>query len=378
MNRIDELVSELCPDGVEFCSLSELVDYEQPTKYLVASTAYDPSYTTPVLTAGQTFILGYTDEAGGIYAASTDEPVVIFDDFTTAFKWVDFEFKAKSSAMKMLSLKPGAPVIFRYVYYAMLCIKFVPQSHARHWIGTYSKISIPVPPIQIQHAVVDQLDKFRELQSELELELEREISARRAQFVLHRDSVLELAGAEVSWSTLPEIATNLDSKRKPVTRSSRIAGEIPYYGASGIVDYVRDYLFDGEHLLISEDGANLLARSTPIAFSVSGRTWVNNHAHVLEFGSRIQREFVEIYLNSIDLTAFVTGGAQAKLSQSNLNIIPIPQLPIDEQDRIVSLLKDFGAIIDELSASLITERTARRSQYEHFRDRMLTFEQVPA
>ena len=89
--------------------------------------------------------------------------------------------------------------------------------------------------------------------------------------------------------------------RKPVTSGNREAGNIPYYGASGIVDYVKDYIFDGDYLLISEDGANLLARNTPIAFSISGKNWVNNHAHILRFNNRITQRYVEIYLNSIDL-----------------------------------------------------------------------------
>jgi type I restriction enzyme S subunit len=205
LSGIDELIAELCPDGVEFRPLSDLVDYRQPTRYLVESTAYDPSFTTPVLTAGQTFILGYTNETDGIYAASVDEPVVIFDDFTTAFKWVDFPFKAKSSAMKILTLRPGAPAILRYVYYAMLCVKFVPQSHARQWIGTYSNFRVPVPPFEVQREVVSLLDQFQELEAELEVELNREISARGRQFIRHRDSVLNFAdrrlckGLSIRW-----------------------------------------------------------------------------------------------------------------------------------------------------------------------------------
>lgn len=377
MNRIDELVTELCPDGVAFRSLGDLVDYEQPTKYLVESVAYDSSFKIPVLTAGQTFILGYTDETDGVYPASVDEPVVIFDDFTTAFKWVDFEFKAKSSAMKMLTLKPGAPATLRYVYHAMRCLKFVPQSHARHWISTYSMLRIAVPPIEVQREVVELLDRFQGLENNLESALDREISLRRRQFLRHRDSVLSFKG-EVTWSSLPALAINLDAKRKPVTKAARVAGDIPYYGASGIVDYVSDHLFDGDYLLISEDGANLLARSSPIAFSISGKAWVNNHAHVLEFESDFQRRFVEIYLNSTDLSAFVTGGAQAKLSQANLNRIPIPVLQMAEHERIVSLLDDFKASTDQLLASLVSERTARRKQYELYRGNLLTFEEAVA
>ena len=95
MRRLEQLIQELCPDGVEYIPIGDVVDYEQPTKYIVQSTKYEDSYRTPVLTAGQTFILGYTNETDGIYNASKDNPVIIFDDFTGAFKWVDFPFKVK-------------------------------------------------------------------------------------------------------------------------------------------------------------------------------------------------------------------------------------------------------------------------------------------
>lgn len=306
-----------------FKTLGELLDYEQPGKYLVASTAYDNSYWTPVLTAGQTFILGYTDETSGIYPASPQEPVIIFDDFTTAFKWVDFPFKAKSSAMKMLTLKAGALDSLKYVFFAMQMIAYTPQDHARQWIGTYSKFLIPVP-LEVQRQIVKVLDTFTTLEAELE--------ARRRQYQYYRDALLTFeedtdAATRVRWITLDGIAINLDSQRRPLKKSVREAGEFAYYGASGIIDYVSDYIFDGDYLLVSEDGANLLARSTPIAFSISGKTWVNNHAHVLQFNSYIERRFVEIYLNSIDLSLYVSGAVQPKLNQANLNRIPIPIPP---------------------------------------------------
>ena len=158
-----------------------------------------------------------------------------------------------------------------------------------------------------------------------------------------------------------------------MTSGNRIAGEYPYYGASGIVDYVDDYIFDGDYLLISEDGANLLARSTPIAFSISGKNWVNNHAHVLRFDTYETRRYVEIYLNSIDLSPYITGGAQPKLNQKNLNKIPI-QLPApDEQHRIVSILDRFDALCNDLTSGLPAEIEARQKQYEYYRDKLLTF-----
>jgi type I restriction enzyme S subunit len=187
MSRLASLIADHCPDGVPFRPLGDLLKYEQPGKYLVSSTAYDDSYPTPVLTAGQTFILGYTNEETGIYPASPEEPVIIFDDFTTAFKWVDFPFKAKSSAMKMLRPKEDAGALFRYLYFAMLGIDFEPQEHARHWISRYASFSVPVPPRPVQEEIVESLNLF----TSLEAELKAELAARRQQFDHYRRELLE-------------------------------------------------------------------------------------------------------------------------------------------------------------------------------------------
>lgn len=130
--------------------LDEVFDYAQPTPFLVKSVDYSDEYHTPVLTAGKTFILGYTNEIHGIFV---DLPVVIFDDFTTASKYVDFPFKAKSSAMKILKIKKGYNIIF--AYNAMQLIKYVIAGHERNWISKYSKLTIDVPEIDEQNAIAD-------------------------------------------------------------------------------------------------------------------------------------------------------------------------------------------------------------------------------
>lgn len=155
---------------------------------------------------------------------------------------------------------------------------------------------------------------------------------------------------------------------------NRVAGTIPYYGASGIVDYVKDYIFDGDYLLISEDGANLVARVTPIAFSISGKTWVNNHAHILKFDNPITQRFVELYLNSMDLSTFISGAAQPKLNQKNLNRIPIKLPHIKEQTRIVEILDCFDSLCNDIADGLPAEIEARKKQYEYYRDKLLSFE----
>ncbi|QBE97983.1 Putative type-1 restriction enzyme specificity protein MPN_089 [Blautia producta] len=176
--------------------------------------------------------------------------------------------------------------------------------------------------------------------------------------------------------TLEDISENLDNKRKPVTSGNREKGNVPYYGASGVVDYVKDYLFNGDYLLISEDGANLLARVTPIAFSISGKTWVNNHAHVLKFDEYATRRFVEMYINSIDLSLYITGAAQPKLNQKNLNQIEIPLPTLKEQRRIVEILDGFEKLCTDMSEGLPAEMDACQRQYEYYRDKLLTFKET--
>lgn len=141
---------------------------------------------------------------------------------------------------------------------------------------------------------------------------------------------------EWATKTLAELAENLDNRRVPVTEKDRTKGNIPYYGASGIVDYIRDFIFDEDLLCISEDGANLRARTAPIAFSISGKTWVNNHAHVLRFDSKCVQKIVEDYLNSISLEDYLTGMAQPKLNRAMLDTIPVPVPQDDDEQQAVS------------------------------------------
>jgi type I restriction enzyme S subunit len=151
------------------------------------------------------------------------------------------------------------------------------------------------------------------------------------------------------------LAENLDSKRVPITSNQREKGEIPYYGASGIIDYVKEHIYDENLLCISEDGANLIDRNYPIAFSISGKTWVNNHAHVLKFESIYTQLLVEKYINSIKIEGFLTGMAQPKLNRAKLDIIPIP-LPKNpkEQQKIATCLSSLDEIISAQSQKIET------------------------
>lgn len=194
-------------------------------------------------------------------------------------------------------------------------------------------LKIPLPPLSVQEEIVAEIESYQKIIDGAKLVV---------------DNYKPRIEIDNNWEMveLKELYKNLDGKRKPVTKSERADGIYPYYGASGIVDYVEGYIFDEKLLLISEDGANLLARSTPIAFSVEGKIWVNNHAHVLKFDSYDLQKYVEFYINSIDISQYVTGSAQPKLNQQSLNRMRIP-LPLPEtQQKIVSQIENEQKLVN--------------------------------
>lgn len=207
---------------------------------------------------------------------------------------------------------------------------------------------IGLPPLSEQQRIVDYLDSAFAKIDAMKANAEKALNEAKALF---QASLKEMLEPKEGWEekTLPEISENLDSIRKPVTKGKRTSGVYPYYGASGIVDYVDAYLFDEDLLCISEDGANLLMRTYPIAFPISGKVWVNNHAHVLRFKSIITQNYVEYYFSGMKLDDYITGAAQPKLTQKALNsiIINLPST-LDNQQQIVETLDSLKSKVDRL------------------------------
>jgi type I restriction enzyme, S subunit len=243
-------------------------------------------------------------------------------------------------------LIPSRQLHYKFLYYYLFSI--VDLLNALGTGATFKELSgeklkeviIPIPPLSEQQRIVAILDEAFEGIATAKANAEKNLKNARALFDSYLNSVFSQRGEGWVERTVDELSLNLDSKRIPITKSDRKSGEYPYYGASGIVDYVADYIFDGDTLLVSEDGANLLARSTPIAFSVSGKYWVNNHAHILKFENMATQRFVEYYLGSIKLDEYITGAAQPKLNQKALNSIPIfiPK-SLEEQANIVDSIE---------------------------------------
>ena len=378
MSKIDKLIQEFCPKGVERLEISKICKTISTGKQRnrdTLSKVRTPEMQYPVINGGIS-PSGYTDEF------NTKEDTITISQGGASAGFVSFIQEPFWSGAHCYTVEPDDTEIIlnRFLYFFLKDSEKILMDRA---MGAgipglnrkaLNSLKIPIPPLEVQKEIVNILDKFTQLEAELSAELD----ARRKQYEYYRNQLLRFdeSGSDVKWLTLDKIATNRDSKRKPVTKDARTSGEIPYYGASGIVDYVQDYIFDGDYLLVSEDGANLLARSTPIAFSISGKTWVNNHAHVLEFSEYATRRLVEIYLNSIDLRPYVTGGAQPKLNKANLNKIKIPIPPLDDQKRIVNILDKFDKLVTSISEGLPAEIEARRKQYEYYRTKLLTFQEL--
>lgn len=397
MKNLETLIQELCPNGVEFVKLGDVLDYEQPTKYIVKCKDYQ-NEGMPVLTAGQTFILGYTDETNGIFEASKENPVIIFDDFTTSFHWVDFNFKVKSSAMKMLRVLSEREVSFRFVYYAMKCIKYQTLEHSRQWISKYSQIEIPLPPIEVQTEIVRILDKFTSLEAELKAELKAELDCRKRQYEYYRDKLLSfenVGGQEVEWKKMSEVGTFIRGKR--FVRTDIVEEGIPcihygdiytYYGltATKAKTYLKPEKAEKMKFASKNDvvivgaGENNMDIGVGVAWLSDEKVAIHDACYI--FKSKMNPRFVSHYLRGsnyhLQIKKYVCEGKICSISSKSIgrSLIPVPSL--QEQERIATILDRFESLTTSLQSGLPAEIAARRQQYEHYRDKLLTFKRKGA
>lgn len=184
------------------------------------------------------------------------------------------------------------------------------------------------------------------------------------------DLVAKLCPNGVEYKKLGECVRILDSQRKPVTKKDRVAGAYPYYGANGVQDFVNEYLFDGESLLVGEDGSVINKDNSPVLTWAVGKIWVNNHAHVLKEQEGVLLRYVFYALQTQDVSSVVRG-MPPKLNQENLRNILIPVPPLEVQREVVEVLDKFALLTAELTAEL----EKRKKQYEHYRDKLLKFTQ---
>ncbi|GAA7793585.1 restriction endonuclease subunit S [Helicobacter pylori] len=397
MHKIEHLLQTLAPKGVEFRKLGEVLEYDQPNKYCVTSKEFDKSYPTPVLTAGKTFILGYTNEKDNIYQASKSSPVIIFDDFTTATQWVDFPFKVKSSAMKIL-LPKNPTINIRFIFFYMQTIPYnISGEHTRQWISRYSQITIPIPPLEIQQEIVKILDAFTELNTELNTELK----ARKKQYEYYQNMLLDfkdanqnhkdakiktypkrlktllqtLAPKGVEFRKLGEVCEIIRGKR--VTKKEILdKGKYPVVsGGIGFMGYLDEYNREENTITIAQYGTagfvnwqNQKFWANDVCFSVIPKeTLINRYLYYVLTN-------MQNYLYSISNRSAIP----YSISSNNIMQITIPIPPLEIQQEIVKILDQFLALTTDLLAGIPAEIEARKKQYEYYREKLLTFKPLKA
>ncbi|MCG2791934.1 MAG: restriction endonuclease subunit S [Weeksellaceae bacterium] len=389
MSKLDQLLQGV---EVEWKTLGEVADYEQPTKYLVQSNHYSDSFKTPVLTAGKTFILGYTDEIDGIYKAS-ENPVIIFDDFTTANKWVDFDFKAKSSAMKMITSKDESKALLKYIYYWLNTLPsgLVEGDHKRQWISNYANLQIPIPPLPVQQEIVRILDRFTELTAELTAEL----AARKKQYEYYREKLLtfnKLNGGGYKWLTMSELGVLIRGNGLPKSDFTETGVPAIHYG--------QIYTYYGTHTtvtisFVSPDTAKKLRKvnhgdvvitntseniedvGKAVVYLGKEEAVTGGHATIFKPSNEITGKFFAYFSQTSNFSyqkrKLAKGTKVIDVSANDMAKIKIPVPSPEEQARIVSILDKFDALTTSISEGLPKEIELRKKQYEYYRERLLTF-----
>lgn len=356
--------------------LGELLSYEQPTPYIVESTDYNDAYGTPVLTAGKSFILGYTDEKEGIY---DQLPVIIFDDFTTASQYVNFKFKVKSSAMKILT--PVTELVLpKYIYYRMQIINFDHSTHKRYWIQQYSKIRVSVPPLSEQERIVARIE---ELFSQLDAGVET-LKKTKAQLAVYRQAVLTEAfnSAEVDCKMLP-IAEILAKTRKGMStgpfgtmikKSDHKATGVPMLGIENIG---RGQFVDGNKIHVTAEKAEELKafslKAGDIIISRSGTVGEICAVPERAEGSLLSTNLMRVSLDNTmirsdyfialfqskgivldQIKELCKGSTRDFLNQTILKQIVFPVPSMEKQEEIVSIIEARMSVCDSIEQTVDT------------------------
>ena len=356
--------------------LGELLSYEQPTPYIVESTDYNDAYGTPVLTAGKSFILGYTDEKEGIY---DQLPVIIFDDFTTASQYVNFKFKVKSSAMKILT--PVTELVLpKYIYYRMQIINFDHSTHKRYWIQQYSKIRVSVPPLSEQERIVARIE---ELFSQLDAGVET-LKKTKAQLAVYRQAVLTEAfnSAEVDCKMLP-IAEILTKTRKGMStgpfgtmikKSDHKATGVPMLGIENIG---RGQFVDGNKIHVTAEKAEELKafslKAGDIIISRSGTVGEICAVPERAEGSLLSTNLMRVSLDNTmirsdyfialfqskgivldQIKELCKGSTRDFLNQTILKQIVFPVPSMEKQEEIVSIIEARMSLCDSIEQTVDT------------------------
>ena len=351
--------------------LGELLSYEQPTPYIVESTDYNDAYGTPVLTAGKSFILGYTDEKEGIY---DQLPVIIFDDFTTASQYVNFNFKVKSSAMKILT--PVTELVLpKYIYYRMQIIDFDHSTHKRYWIQQYSKIRVSVPPLSEQERIVARIE---ELFSQLDAGVETLKKTKAQLSVYQQAAITEAFSVENNTPNvcLSDIAQIIGGITKGRDLSGTETIELPYLRVANVqngyldlseiktiklrVDEKERYLLKPGDVLYTEGGdRDKLGRGTVWRGEIKDCVHQNHVFKARVDQSKAIPEYVAFWSMSTPArNYFYQKGKQsvnlASINKTVLSALTLPLPALEKQREIINHIESRLSVCDSIEQTVDT------------------------
>ena len=350
----------------------ELLYYEQPTPYIVESTDYNDAYETPVLTAGKSFILGYTDEKEGIY---DQLPVIIFDDFTTASQYVNLKFKVKSSAMKILT--PVTELVLpKYIYYRMQIINFDHSTHKRYWIQQYSKIRVSVPPLPEQERIVSRIE---ELFSQIDAGVEK-LKKTKAQLAVYRQAVLKEAFDSIEdqyYQTLNTAILGSPQNGLYKPKSDYSDNGTPILRIDGFYDgfIVKDYYYKRVNLTVDEitrysleigdlivnrvNSMPYLGKCALVRFLGETTVFESNMMRIKLDNEKVNGDFLTYYLSSSTGRKELTKSAKQAVNQASINqtdvgnaIVPMP--PVEIQKRLLTYIESRLSVCDSIEQTVDT------------------------
>ena len=361
---------ENIPKNWEKVALENLLEYEQPTNYIVASEEYNDSYPTPVLTAGKSFILGYTNETEGIYQ---NTPVIIFDDFTTESKFVDFEFKVKSSAMKILKAKDNDTL--KYLYYLMQILPFNNTQHKRYWISEYSKIKIGIPKdINEVKEIVKVLDAASEIIRLRTACIESAQSLIPALFQeMFGDMIKNTNNYELfKIKDLGKVITGTTPSTK---KENMFGGNIPFITPADLdtdkKQYGRFVTAEGaQNSRMARAGSTLVCCIGNIGKSeiIKTQSCFNQQINAIEWDNALIDDIFGLYLIRQVKALLDSKASKALISilnKSNFENIVIPKPPKNEQAIFSAKAQEIGSYIKTQQAELENAKTMFQSLLHH-------------
>lgn len=351
------------PKGWEKVKFEDVLKYEQPSKYIVKSTKYNNDYKTPVLTAGKGFILGYTNETDGIFK---DTPVIIFDDFTTSSQYVNFHFKVKSSAMKIL--RPVDNVNLKFLFYKMQTIQHKSDTHKRYWISEYAKREIYIPNLVEQKAIVDKLDdSFAKIENAI-----TNLINTKENLKLYKQSVLKSAfngdllpnTSPTNWEVkkLKDIGKISSGGTPSTSNDNNFGGNIAWITPADLTGYKDKFISKGKRNLseagLKNSSAKILPKGTilfssraPIGYVAIAQNEISTNQGFknLTPNESAISEYVYYYLlGSKNLAEQSASGTTFKeISATAFSNLPIPLPPLSEQNLIVAEIDRRFAIVDK-------------------------------